>query len=328
LPTSPYNTIDYAERFRDDLVISEIHPKEKRMAKRFYTFIVVPHASSRLHKLRLPVQLLHILGAIGIISFFVAVGLGFSYAKMAFKVADYNQLQSENIDLKVQKKNLEVSAVKLGSKLNELETLSERLSNLFENDNWTKRMKVTLPAVGGSRVDYATADLLGKPSWKTDIELMKDRTSELENQLRLLEQVAEKRAMILRFTPSIWPVRGYITSHYGSRIDPFNGDAELHLGLDIAGIYGTPVHAPADGVVIYAARKAAYGNLVILDHGNGLTTRHGHLSRFNVRVGQRIRKNDVVAFVGTTGRSTAPHLHYEVRQNDRPVNPRSYLPRG
>jgi murein DD-endopeptidase MepM/ murein hydrolase activator NlpD len=298
------------------------------MARSFYTFIVVPHASLRLHKLRLPVQSLYVLAAIGIISFFVAVGLGFSYAKMAFKVADYNQLQSENVDLKVQKKNLEVSAVKLGSKLSELETLSARLSTLFANDSLNKRIKATLPAVGGSKVDYPTAALLNNPNLKTDIELMKDRTSDLENELRHLEQVAEKRATILRYTPSIWPLRGHITSHYGNRMDPFNGDAEMHFGLDIGGIYGSPVHAAADGVVIYAARKAAYGNLVIIDHGNGLTTRHGHLSRFNVRVGQRVRRNDVIAFVGTTGRSTAPHLHYEVRQNDRPVNPRTYLPKG
>src|SRR5262245_24560296 len=118
------------------------------MARSFYTFIVVPDASLRLHKLRLPVQFLYLLGAIGIISFFVAVGLGFSYAKMAFNVADYNQLQSENVDLKVQKKNLEVSAFKLSSKLSELETLSVRLSNLFANDSLNKRLKVSLPAVG------------------------------------------------------------------------------------------------------------------------------------------------------------------------------------
>jgi len=299
------------------------------MARSFYTFIVVPHASLRLHKLRLPVQVLYVLAAIGIISFFVAVGLGFSYAKMAFKVADYNQLQSENVDLKVQKKNLEVSTLKLNSKLSELETLSERLSTLFQNDSLNKRIKGNLPGVGGSKVDYPTADLLNNSNLKTDMELIKDRTTDLENQLHLLEQVAEKRATILRFTPSIWPVRGKITSHYGTRTDPFNGEsAEMHLGLDIAGIYGTPVHAPADGVVIYAARNAGYGNLVIVDHGNGLTTRDGHLSRFNVRVGQRIRRNDVIAFVGTTGRSTAPHLHYEVRMNDRPVDPRRYLPKG
>jgi murein DD-endopeptidase MepM/ murein hydrolase activator NlpD len=306
------------------------------MAKSFYTFIVVPNASSRLHKLRLPIQLMYCFAAVGIVGFLLALGLGFSYAKMAFRMADYNQLQSENIDLKVEKKNLEASAVKLSSKLSELETVSERLTTLFANDNWIKRIKMSLPAVGagGSKEDYRTEDLVAHPSLKTDSNLktdmdtMKDRTAELESQLKVLELMAEKRATIVRSTPTIWPVRGNITSHYGSRLDPFNGDKELHLGLDISGIYGTPVRAPADGVVIYAQRKAAYGNLIIVDHGNGLSTRLGHLSRFNVHNGQRVQKNDVIGFVGTTGRSTAPHLHYEVRQNDRPVNPRNYLPKG
>ena len=100
------------------------------------------------------------------------------------------------------------------------------------------------------------------------------------------------------------------------------------MGVDIAALFGTQVRAPADGKIIYAQRKAAYGNLIIVDHGNGLTTRHGHLSRFAVSVGQRVRKNEVIGYVGTSGRSTAPHLHYEVRVNDRAVNPRDYLPRG
>lgn len=299
------------------------------MAKNFYTVIVVPDASSRLHKLRLPVQCLYILAAIGLISFFVAVGLGFNYARMAFKVADYNKLQAENVDLKVQKKNLEVSTVKLDTKLAALESLSERLTTLIEDGSWAKRFpKLNIPAVGGSKVDYRTADLLRTPDLKAGVDLMKDRASDLEGQMKLLAQIAEQRNYIMRFTPTIWPVRGNITSHYGNRLDPFNGEAEMHQGLDISALYGSRVLAPADGIVIYAQRKAAYGNLVILDHGNGLTTRHGHLSRFNVHVGQRVHKNDVMAFVGTTGRSTAPHLHYEVRLNDRPVNPRLYLPRG
>jgi murein DD-endopeptidase MepM/ murein hydrolase activator NlpD len=248
---------------------------------------------------------------------------------MAFKVADYNKLQAENVDLKVQKKNLEVSTVKLDTKLAALESLSERLTTLIEDGSWAKRFpKLNIPAVGGSKVDYRTADLLRTPDLKAGVDLMKDRASDLEGQMKLLAQIAEQRNYIMRFTPTIWPVRGNITSHYGNRLDPFNGEAEMHQGLDISALYGSRVLAPADGIVIYAQRKAAYGNLVILDHGNGLTTRHGHLSRFNVHVGQRVHKNDVMAFVGTTGRSTAPHLHYEVRLNDRPVNPRLYLPRG
>ena len=298
------------------------------MAKNFYTFIIVPDASSRLHKLRLPVQVLYVLAAIGLLSFFVAVSLGFSYAKMAFKVADYNNLQSENIDLKVQKTNLEVSTVKLNFKLTALESLSEKLTTMIENDSWNKRFpKLKVPAVGGSNVDYATADLLRIPSLKADVDVLKDRTNDLENQMEMLEQVAEQRAAFMRFTPTIWPVRGHISSHYGNRMDPFNGDRELHRGVDIAALYGSRVLAPADGIVIYAQRKSAYGNLIVVDHGNGLTTRHGHLSRFSVRVGDKVLKSDIIGFVGSTGRSTAPHLHYEVRLNDRPVNPRTYLPR-
>lgn len=300
------------------------------MGKSFYTFIIVPNASARLHKLRLPVRSLYFLGAIGILSFFVAVSLGFSYTKMAFKAADYDKLQAENTDLKVQKKNLEVATRKLGEKITNLENISERIQNLIENDNMTNRGKLNGagPAVGGSKVDYPTAELLGAMNTKTGIELLKGQTSELEEHFSTLQEVAQQRATLRRITPSIWPVKGAITSHYGNREDPFNGDSEMHLGLDISALYGAQVHAPADGRVIYAQRMAAYGNLLIIDHGNGLTTRYGHLSRFIATVGQKVKKNEVIALVGTTGRTTAPHLHYEVRMNDRPKNPRDYLPKG
>ena len=298
------------------------------MGKSFYTFIVIPHASPRLHKLKLPVRTLNILAGIGVLSFFVAVGLGFSYAKMAFRAADYDKLQSENTDLKVQKKNLAIVTQKLGEKLSNLENISARIQTLIENDNLSKRNKVNGPAIGGSTVDYTTAELLRTANLKDGIDLLKGRTAEMESQLSLLEQVAVQRATRLLYTPNIWPVRGPITSHYGNRTDPFNGDAELHLGLDISALFNAQVHAPADGVILFAERKAAYGNLLIIDHGNGLTTRFGHLSRSLVKVGQKVKRGDIVALVGMTGRTTAPHLHYEVRRNDRPKNPWTFLPRG
>ena len=299
------------------------------MAKSFYTFIIVPDASSRLRKLKLPAHALHALAAIGIVSFFVAIGLGFNYMKMAFKAADYDKLQAENTSLKIQKKNLEVAAVKLGEKLSNMESMFADIQNLVENDTLTKRGKLNAPAVGGSRVDYSTAQLLGSANLKDGIDLLKDRTTEMESQLTSLQELAQKKASIRRITPTIWPVKGTLTSHFGSRTDPFNGEAtEIHLGVDISALFGTQIHAPADGRIVFAQRQAAYGNLIIIDHGNGLTTRMGHLSRFNVKVGQKVRKNEVIGYVGTSGRSTAPHLHYEVRLNDRPVNPRNYLPRG
>ena len=299
------------------------------MAKRFYTFIIVPDASSRLHKVRVSGAVMSVLMTIGLISFFVVGGLAFNYAKMAFKLADYNQLQAENTELRVEQKNLEVSTRKLDTKIAALENLSAKIASLIESDTWNKRFaNLNLAAVGGSKKDYPTADILNDSDLKTSVEILKDRTSDLESHLKLIEQVAERRATMLRFTPTIWPLTGRIGSHYGSRLDPFTGDAEVHRGMDIVGLYGSSVKAPADGVVIYSSRKSDYGNLIILDHGQGLTTRYGHLSRFGVRSGQRVAKGDVIGYVGTTGRSTGPHLHYEVRMNDRPVNPRNYLPRG
>jgi murein DD-endopeptidase MepM/ murein hydrolase activator NlpD len=298
------------------------------LGKSFYTFIVVPNASARLHKLRLASGVLYLLAAIGVLSFFVAVGLGFSYTKMSFKAADYDKLQAENTNLKVQKKNLELAALKLGEKIDHLQNISEKIQNLLENDTTTNRGKLNGPAVGGSKVDYPTAELLGASNLKTGIDELKSRTSEMEEHLSMLNDVAEQRVTRWRLTPNIWPVKGAITSHYGSRSDPFNGDAEMHPGLDISALYGSQIHAPADGKVIYAQRMAAYGNLLIIDHGNGVTTRYGHLSRFSARVGQKVKKNEVVGYVGTTGRTTAPHLHYEVRLNDRPQNPKKYLPLG
>jgi len=294
------------------------------MTKRFYTFIIVPNASSRLHKLRLPVQVIYILAAIGAISFFVAVALGFSFTKMAFKVSDYNALQAENTELRVEKKNLEVNTKKLSTKLSDLETLSAKLTALIESDEFLKKRK----GVGGSKTDFPTADILKEIS-DLDINSLKDRANDLENNLSLLQQKAEKRALVRRYTPTIWPLKGHVASSFGTRQDPFgSSDSETHLGLDIQGMFGAPVHAPADGVVIFAGRKSDYGNLIILDHGNGVTTRLGHLSRIRATLGRAVTKGEVVGYVGMTGRTTGPHLHYEVRLNDRPVNPRKYLPEG
>jgi murein DD-endopeptidase MepM/ murein hydrolase activator NlpD len=295
------------------------------MTKRFYTFIIVPNASSRLHKVRIPMPVMYVLAAIGFVSFFVAVGMGFSYARMAFKISDYNTLQTENMELKVEKKNLEVTTLKLSSKLTDLEKRSDRLTELIENDETLKKLRGKNGA-GGTKTDFRTSDIIhGTPT--NDIDTLKSRASELENQMTLNEQKAAQRALIKRYTPTIWPLRGRVASHFGGRLDPFTGTAgDVHLGLDITGIYGSPVRSPADGLVIFAGRKSDYGNLIIIDHGNGVTTRLGHLSRFEVKVGRTVSKGEIVGNVGMTGRTTGPHLHYEVRLNDRPVNPRLYLP--
>jgi murein DD-endopeptidase MepM/ murein hydrolase activator NlpD len=125
--------------------------------------------------------------------------------------------------------------------------------------------------------------------------------------------------------PNLWPVEGPITGSFGERIDPFNGEGAFHRGVDIGSADGQPVVAPADGVVLFADFMGGYGRAVILDHGHGITTRYGHLGNFAVTPGQHIHRGDTIGYVGESGRSTGPHLHYEVRINDTPVNPHKYL---
>jgi len=125
--------------------------------------------------------------------------------------------------------------------------------------------------------------------------------------------------------PNLWPVEGQISASFGERIDPFNGEGAFHSGVDITALVGTPVIAPADGAITYADYLGGYGRAIMVDHGHGITTRFGHLSNFAVAAGQYVHRGDTIGYVGSSGRSTGPHLHYEVRINDVPVNPYKYL---
>ena len=125
--------------------------------------------------------------------------------------------------------------------------------------------------------------------------------------------------------PNLWPVQGQVTGSFGERIDPFNGEGAFHSGVDIGSSYGAPIIAPADGTVTFTDTLGGYGKAIMIDHGNGISTRYGHLSGFAVTAGQKVHRGDVIGYVGESGRSTGPHLHYEVRINDTPVNPYKYL---
>jgi murein DD-endopeptidase MepM/ murein hydrolase activator NlpD len=125
--------------------------------------------------------------------------------------------------------------------------------------------------------------------------------------------------------PNLWPVEGRITGSFGERIDPFNGEGAFHSGVDIASSYGQAVIAPADGVVAFADFQGGYGREIVLEHGHGISTRYGHLANFAVATGQYVHRGDTIGYVGLSGRSTGPHLHYEVRINETPVNPYKYL---
>lgn len=163
----------------------------------------------------------------------------------------------------------------------------------------------------------------------TTLAVRIDRTiaaSQLKEQniIDLWQSLAERKTL-LSSTPSIRPVRGWLTSKFGYRLDPFSEKIVMHNGLDFAAAPGAPVHATADGVVSFAGYDEAYGRLVTIDHGFGVITRFAHNSRLFVSPGQRVKRWDLISEVGSTGRSTGPHLHYEVRVNGVPVDPANYI---
>jgi murein DD-endopeptidase MepM/ murein hydrolase activator NlpD len=181
--------------------------------------------------------------------------------------------------------------------------------------------------VSGVQEEVKTVHGQGGPARPVDsaaaLVALELKTAKLERELRMYEGFLRKHGM----TPSIWPVVGKLESGVGGRRNPFGGRGyEYHEGQDIDAAYGTPVQVAATGRVIIAGWQRGYGNVVYVDHGNGLSTRYGHLSEIDVGVGQTVTRGQTIGLVGSTGRSTGPHLHYEVRINNQPVDPKQYLP--
>lgn len=153
-----------------------------------------------------------------------------------------------------------------------------------------------------------------------------DRQAKIQSiSFQELDDFFKNQKSFLSSTPSIWPTRGWVTSSFGFRKSPFTGLREKHEGWDIAARNGAPVRATADGVVVVEGREYGYGNLVEVDHGYGIVTRYGHNSKHLVKVGDRVKRGQVVSLVGNTGRSTGPHLHYEILLNGVPVSPKNYI---
>ena len=181
-------------------------------------------------------------------------------------------------------------------------------------------------AMGGPTTATAlTAMAPGLTSPENTLAILKDLLHGLESRLQTVRSDVDKRNQLAAATPSIWPTHGWLSSSMGNRADPLTGEKDFHPGLDISADKGDPVYSTADGKVTHAASAGNYGNLVIVDHGYGLETRYGHLSVFKVAMGQKVKRGDLLGLVGSTGRTTGSHLHYEVRANGRILNPLQLL---
>jgi len=289
------------------------------LRKRWYILFVSRDSEGQLRKIPIPVHYLYVFLAGAVIGMFTVTGMAGSYARMLWKVEHFNQLRAEKERIKRDYSQLEEASHEKDVQVASLGSIAVEVSTLYglktdsrllptNDDAQPGRYQASLDTLyalrGSALTGAATAGV------------------QLASARRLTSLSDWTRAAD---APSIWPVEGRLTSSFGERVDPFNGEGTFHSGVDISVPYGTPVHASADGVVMFAEVMSGYGNLINVDHGHGLSTRYGHLSGFAVSDGQHVHRGQVIGYVGATGRATSPHLHYEVRIQEVPVNPHKYL---
>jgi murein DD-endopeptidase MepM/ murein hydrolase activator NlpD len=179
--------------------------------------------------------------------------------------------------------------------------------------------------IGGGTGPARAGEMPDRAAIGDELERLTSIVTEEGDNLRALERFLSRATRVLAALPSRWPVRGQINSGFGGRASPWSPTSEFHSGLDIGAPIGTPVKAPAPGTVVFAGVHAEYGQTLIVDHGNETKSLYGHLSKLKAAVNQKVQRGEVVALTGNTGRSSGPHLHYEIQVKGQPVNPTSYL---
>ncbi|MHB8755713.1 MAG: M23 family metallopeptidase [Candidatus Acidiferrales bacterium] len=288
------------------------------MRRKSYTFLIASSDSGNMRRLRIPHYLVHLLAVLVIVGGVTVVAAFGSYSRLLWKVTAYNSLRRDQATLKVQYRQLQGQVTSANQRLNSLQSLASEVAVAYG----LTRIPETPFSASNSPVQSESA------------------YQETLNRFNFLEQNASAVVLVsdgglkllpgmklanASFMPSLWPVMGRITSPFGERLDPFGGEGEFHTGLDIASHYGDDIRAAGDGVIAWTGRREGYGRVIIIDHGFGITTWYAHLSAYATQVGASVKRGDVIGYEGESGRATGPHLHFEVRIHNAPVNPWRYL---
>ncbi|MBX9603176.1 MAG: peptidoglycan DD-metalloendopeptidase family protein [Bryobacteraceae bacterium] len=278
------------------------------MRQQYFILVLAHSLHGRLRRIHVPHQFVYVVVALALFGSFSLFGMVSSYLRMAWKVSNYNTLRNEVETLRNRYKELQAENHQKQEQLASLQLLATEMTSAI-----------------GMRRRLEAIDL------EPDTPLMPSFEESLENYnfLKSASYSRLHRTFAQKFhqnvTPSLWPVNGRLLSYFGARTDPFSGEGSYHSGVDIEAPTGTAVRAVADGIVAVAEYSRGYGRVIVVDHGNGMRSLYAHLSAANVIPGQEVRRGEVIAASGATGRVTAPHLHFEVRMGPVPVNPYPYL---
>ena len=305
------------------------------LRKRYYILFVARDDDGQIRKIPLPLRYAYGFVAAALVGAFTIVGLAGSYTRMLLKTESFNQVRQDRENLRKNFKQMAQIAHDRDVQVASLGALASEVTALYglrQNKLTTAR-----PAAASSVAEAPTPSTLALNDDvnQQQVKLTVDQFYDLRNQAlsgrvsRALEGGLSPSFVgdwtELADAPSMWPVEGRVASSFGEREDPFNGEGAFHSGVDIDAPYGTPVRAAGDGLVTGADLGAGYGRAVVLNHGHDVRTLYGHLSAVAVVPGQHVTRGQVIGYVGQSGRATGPHLHYEVRLHNVPVNPYKYL---
>ena len=295
------------------------------MAESDYTLLIIPRKKSSVKKVNISGFFVKFTSFLVIAIFLSAAYFSYDYIMIKRKEGELaglkrlTMVQKEQIDLLVGKID------EFDRKMADLQRFDKKIRIMTNLEGGPDNDQIL--GVGGpipEENDTGSQEILIGNIRKNIDKLLEDATSREKSFKELLEFL-EKQKSILASTPSIWPVMGWVTSEFGYRISAFTGKREFHRGLDIAAKVGKEVVATADGIVVEANKKPGMGNMTKIDHKNGITTSYGHLMKVAAQKGKRVKRGDVIGYIGNSGRSTGPHLHYGVSLNGVPVNPERYL---
>lgn len=296
------------------------------MTKRFYTVLILPDATSPARKFHITKPIVTAVSSVVAVSVLAFAFFLYQYVNLNVRMLELKQLRQEAGD----RDFLAAKVGQLEGELSRLRDLDRKLRVVAGLDSGDDQGRL---AQGGAEVLSRSAllDAVRKGTGRLaewvnrDLEVLGQEITSRERSFRELKTLLEEKRSILASTPTIWPVKGLVTAGYGYRQSPFTGQREMHEGLDVAAPHGSPILATANGVVSFSGPLAAFGNVVFINHGHGFTTFYAHNSSNRVKEGQQVRRGEVIAYVGTSGRTTGPHVHYEVQVNGTTVNPLKYI---
>src|SRR5262249_2420052 len=301
------------------------------MKARRYTVVIADRSSGVVRRMTISLRPT-VVTVLTVVTLPILMGLG---ARWSAK-AELDQVRSANAALELENGSYRAATGELTTQIQSLETVINDLGARSALDPAQVRAMQKLPAVvktrasGGTSPQNSTIAEIAKTALSSPEDpcgVLRDLLNGLESRLRYVRRDVEQREALAGATPSIWPAHGWLTGTFGGRADPFTGEPANHQGIDISTEKGDPVYATADGVVESASYNGDYGTFMIIRHNFGLATRYGHLSAFVAKPGEHVSRGDIIARVGSTGRSTGAHLHYEILANGKLVNPLQLLTR-